>query len=174
MNILRGWLVLALVASLVLAMGLVGVASASRVVHRVTVGGPDLCEAFGMKPGCDANFSLVALERADGRVEGEFHDQFSLGGLEGTGFHAAVNCLKVIGTTAWVSGMITQSRIPGWVGSDVVTRVVDNGRSANDPADQISFSFVAAQIGGPVPDCNDEPDLPLYEVPQGQVVVKSW
>ncbi len=168
MNMLKGWLVLTLVASLVLAMGLVGVASASRVVHRVTVGGPDLCEALLLKPGCDANFSLVALERADGSVKGQYHDQFSFGGLEGYGIHVAVDCLNVVGNQAWVSGVITHARFPGdIVGLDVVTRVEDNGRSANDPADRISFSLFPATV-----DCTAAPDLPLYSVPQGQVRVQ--
>ncbi len=178
LNTLKGWLVIALVASLVLIMGPVGGAFASRVEHRVTVGGPDLCEDLGLKPGCDANFSLVALLMADGSVKGQYHDQFShlaFPGLGGSGFHAAIDCLNVIGSQAWVSGVITQSRIPGLVGSDVVTTVVDNGRSANDPADQISFSFISFFLGD-LPDCNDAPiDLagaPLFSVPQVQVVVQ--
>jgi hypothetical protein len=142
----------------------------SQVVHRATAGGPDLCAAFGAKPGCDANYSLHALERADGSVTGQYHDQFAqFPGFGGNGFHAAVNCLNVIGNQAWVSGVVTQSRIPGLVGLDVVTTVVDNGRSANDPADQISFSFIGTGI-----DCNAAPafGLPLLSVPQGQVTVE--
>ncbi len=167
MNTLKGWPVIALVASLVLVMGLVGGAFASRVEHRVTVGGPDLCEALGLSPGCDANFSLVALERADGSVVGEYHDQFSLGGLEGTGIHVAVNCLKVIGKQAWVSGVITQSRNPVFVGLNALTSVVDNGRSANDPPDQIGVSII-----NPAVDCTAAPVVGLFPVPQGQVVVR--
>ncbi len=167
MNTLKGWPVIALVASLVLAMGLVGGAFANRVEHRVTVGGPDLCDELGLKPGCDANFSLDALQMADGSVKGQYHDQFSFGGLDGYGIHVAVNCLNVAGSQAWVSGVITQSRIASWVGLDAVTRVEDNGRSANDPPDQISFSSIGTGI-----DCHDPPGLPLFPVPQGQVVVR--
>ncbi len=163
MNTLKGWPVVALMASLVLALGLAGGVSAAGVVHRVSVGGPDICEAVGLKPGCDANFSLVALQMADGRVKGQYHDQFS----GGAGFHATVNCLNVIDNQAWVSGEITQSRAPGVVGLDALTMVEDNGRSANDPADQISYSFFGADL-----DCNTTPDLPLFPVPKGQVVVK--
>ncbi len=140
------------------------------VVHRVTAGGPDLCAAVGLKPGCDANFSLHALEMADGSVTGQYHDQFSpIPGFGGAGFHAAVNCLNVIGNQAWVSGVITQTRFPGVVGLDVVTTVVDNGRSVNDPADQISFSIIGFGI-----DCNAAPafGFPLFSVPQGQVTVQ--
>jgi len=137
----------------------------SQVVHRATVGGPD---AFG--PGTDANFSLVALERADGSVTGQWHDQFAQSpGFGGAGIHVAVDCLVVIGNEAWISGVITQSRIPGVVGLGAVTKVVDNGRSANDPADQISFSFIDTGI-----DCvaaSAIPGIPLFPAPQGQVVV---
>ncbi len=169
MNTLKGWPVVALMASLVLAMGLVGGASAAGVVHRVTVGGPDLCDALGLKPGCDANFSLVALQMADGSVKGQYHDQFTPSALSpgGNGIHVAIDCLNVDGNQAWVTGVITQSRIPGLVGLAALTSVVDNGRSANDPPDQISFSFIGADL-----DCNTTPDLPLFPVPKGQVVVK--
>ncbi len=171
MNILRGWLVLALVASLVLAMGLVGVASASRVVHWVTVGGPDLCEARGQPLGCDANFSLVAFLMADGSVRGQYHDQFShltFPGLGGSGIHVAVDCLYVDGNQAWVSGEITQSRAPGVVGLDALTMVEDNGRTANDAPDQISFSSISPGVV----DCTAAPAVPLLPVPQGQVRVQ--
>ncbi len=170
MNTLKGWPVVALMASLVLALGLAGGASAAGVVNQVTVGGPDLCDALGLPIGCDANFSLVALQKADGSVKGQYHDQFTqfpgFGGSS-SGIHVAVNCLNIIGTQAWVSGVITQSRIPGLVGLDALTSVVDNGRSANDPPDEISFSFIGADL-----DCNAPPVVDLFPVPQGQVVVK--
>lgn len=84
--------------------------AASQVVHRVTSGSPDLCAAIGAKPGCDANYSLVAQRRADGSVTGEYHDQFTpFPGFGGTAIHIAVNCLNVIGNQAWISGVVTQS-----------------------------------------------------------------
>ncbi len=168
MNTLKGWPVVALMASLVFAMSLVGGASAAGVVHRVTVGGPDLCEALGFPIGCDANFSLVALQRADGSVKGQYHDQFSLGGLNGNGFHVAVDCLYVDGNQAWVSGEITHARfLVDIVGQNALTRVVDSGRSANDLPDQISASWINTGMT-----CIDVPDLPLFSVPQGQVRVQ--
>ena len=143
----------------------------SQVVHRATAGGPDLCTGVGLKPGCDANYSLVALERADGSVTGQWQDQFAqFPGFGGNGIHVAVNCLVVVGNQAFVSGVITKSRIPGVVGLGAVTTVVDNGRAANDPADQISPSFIDTGF-----DCVDAagiPGIPLLEVPQGQVTVE--
>ncbi len=42
------------------------VRAGNPVVHRLTVGGAD-AEVYG-PPGSDANFSLIALQRADGTV----------------------------------------------------------------------------------------------------------
>jgi hypothetical protein len=39
----------------------------AQVIHRAHAGGPDACDSFGLPIGCDANFSLVALEMANGR-----------------------------------------------------------------------------------------------------------
>lgn len=137
------------------------------VVHHVTAGGPDACIALGFEhPGCDANFSLVANQYADGDVSGQYTDRFA----NGDGFHAVVDCLLVIGNDAWISGVITQGRFDGidLAGLEVLTRVRDNGTSQNDPADQISFSFIDTEL----PDCTEQPDLPLQDAPQGQVTVR--
>ena len=148
-----------------LAILSVAVTAQAQVIHRAHVGSPDFCESFGLSPGCDANFSLTALEFADGRVIGQYSDRFA----GGDGFHANIDCLSVAGNDAWVSGVITHGFIgdTDLTGLPVATRVRDNGRSANDPADQLSFSF----IGDPT-SCLDQLDYQLLDVPQGQVVVK--
>ena len=92
------------------------------VVHHVSVGTPDACVALGFEhPGCDANFSLVANQDADGDVSGQYSDRFA----NGDGFHAVVDCLVVIGNDAWISGVITQGRIDGidLAGLEVPARV---------------------------------------------------
>jgi hypothetical protein len=139
----------------------------SAVIHRVSVGGPDACAATGDKPGCDANFSLTAVQRADGSVTGEGQDQLShIHG--GTGVHVQINCLLVIGNQAWVSGVIEHSsRVPELLGGHVIARVQDNGTTANDPPDLISI-FEEDVYGG----CLAAPNLQLFQVPQGQVVVQ--
>jgi len=144
---------------------------ASRAVHQVIAGSPDLCTGVGDRPGCDANFSLHALQRADGSVTGQWDDRFSqVNG--GGGVHVAIDCLNVIGNQAYISGVVTQSLNSDLVGHDALTKVVDNGRSANDPPDEISITFTGT---GDV-DCNTLPDfsdvIPLFPVPQGQVVVR--
>ncbi|MGI0015247.1 MAG: hypothetical protein ACREBU_17670, partial [Nitrososphaera sp.] len=67
-----------------------GALSKNNVVHHVSVGSPDACEAFGLPPGCDANFSLVANMYADGSVSGEWQDTFAGGGGGVGGIHVAV------------------------------------------------------------------------------------
>jgi len=148
----------------VLIMGTVALAS-GPIVHKVSVGGPDACYP-DLQPGCDSNFSLIAIEFADGRVEGQFTDRW----VEGTGFHAVIDCLSVVGNEAWVSGVITHGVYPGGydlAGVPVGTRIVDNGTNANDPPDQISYSY-----GGDDTPCTDHPEYELFDVPQGQVKVR--
>ena len=137
-------------------------AGVGRVIHRVTVGGPDACVGLGGSPGCDANFSLVALQYADGSVSGQWHDQFvhPFGGV-----HVTVTCLSISGNQAWISGVISHGLDAGF---PVVTRVADNGRSANDPPDQIGLTTAVADFG----DCNAHGEgFGLFDAPQGQSVV---
>jgi hypothetical protein len=83
---------------------------------------------------------------ADGSVSGQYTDRFA----NGDGFHAVIDCLVVDGNRVWVSGVITSGRFTDpdtgevfdLAGLDVFTSVQDNGTSANDPVDQISFSFI--------------------------------
>ncbi|MTB49950.1 hypothetical protein [Lewinella sp. W8] len=111
-----------------------------RIIHRVSVGSPDACEALGQPQGCDANFSLIALMHADGTVKGQYHDQFSSGN---GGVHVDVDCLIVDGNRAIIGGVIKKGPAEGpyQVGTRVVTSVWDNGTSANDDPDAISFTY---------------------------------
>ena len=143
----------------------------NRVVHQASVGSPDICSTFEEKPGCDANFSLTAIQRADGSVTGEWVDRAShVNG--GGGFHVVVNCLNVIGNRAYISGVITQGN-SDQIGQLALTKVVDNGRSTQDPLDEISFTI---NFPGLTTDCNEAPAfdnvIPLFAIPQGQVVVR--
>src|SRR5512133_1604093 len=120
-------------SSIAVAFTLVLTSAAARAqggVHHVSVGGHDQ-DPTG---NTDANFSLVANQFSDGSVTGEYTDQFGQG--QG-GFHAQINCLFVNGNEAWVSGFITSGTFGGvdLTGLPVITRVQDNGKSANDPPD---------------------------------------
>jgi len=114
------------------------------VIHRVSLGGADICEALGEPPGCDANFSLTAIEKLDGSVRGQWQDTF-VGG--GEGIHVAIDCMNVNDNWAIVGGVITHGTLGGFdvSGLRAITAVVDNGTSANDPPDQMSFSFIGNQ-----------------------------
>ena len=145
-----------------------GVLSKNPVIHRVSVSGGDICEALGLPPGCDANFSLVAIMKTDGSVSGQWQDTFPGGS---GGIHVAVDCMEIVGNGAVISGVITHGNIDGvdLSGQRAITAVVDNGTSANDPPDQISFSFF--------PDNRDctilIPDnFPLFDLAHGQVKVR--
>ena len=139
------------------------------VIHRVFLGSADACEALGQPVGCDANFSLTASEFADGSVHGVWVDVFA-GGVEG--IRVAVDCLKVVGNGAVIGGVITSGTFGGVdvSGQRAFCAVVDNGVSANDPADQISFSVFPIPA---VADCADqEPGFfQLLNLVHGQVTV---
>ena len=137
--------------------------SNNGVVHRVSVGGSDQDATLNT----DANFSLVALDQGDGRISGEWSDQFGQG--QG-GVHVDVNCLLVVGNQAWIGGII-RSGSTGQGGVDLsglpaLTRVADLGKSANDPADAISFTFIGLAV-----QCTAAPNLPLLAMTGGQVTV---
>lgn len=143
-------------------------ASGGPVIHHVTIGGPDVCSGFGAQPGCDANFSLVANQHADGSVSGMWVDRFSQN-FGGGGITVAVNCLAVEGSTAWISGVIV--RPAEMAGLLAITRARDLGTTANELADRFITVYDPGFFGGSA-DCLEEPFYPLLEAPQGQVVIQ--
>ncbi|MGH7521993.1 MAG: hypothetical protein ACREMI_12025, partial [Gemmatimonadales bacterium] len=131
--------------------------SSNGVVNRVSVGGNDQ----DATNNTDANFSLIAIEKDDGSISGEWSDQFGQG--QG-GVQVDVNCLVVVGNQAWIGGII-RSGSTGQGGVDLsglpaLTRVADLGNSANDPADAISFTFIGLAV-----QCTAQPNLPLLAKP---------
>ncbi len=148
-------------SSMCLAFGLMLAAApalAQGVGHFVSVGGPDQ----DATNHTDANFSLVAIELPNGRVTGQWTDQFGQG--QG-GIHVQINCLSVAGNTAWVSGTITSGTFNGGdlSGLPVITEVQDNGQTG----DLISFSFIGVAAA-----CTTQPNLPLQPMTSGQVIVR--
>lgn len=156
-------LAIAAVLSLIAATTIV--ARSPAVVHHVSAGGPDACVAFDARPGCDGSYSLVASQYADGTATGEYIDRFA----NGNGIKAVVDCVRVVGNEAWISGWITSGRFEDddLSGLPFVTRIRDNGKSSQEPPDQISSSHT----GDPTP-CTDMAPYDLLDTPQGQVVVK--
>jgi hypothetical protein len=146
-----------------------GSAIAGGVVHSVHVGSPDYCTSIGDTPGCDANWSVTALQFKDGTVTGQFSDRFSTG----EGVHGTVTCLLIIGNEAWISGDAWYFYRGKQGTFTFFVKVVDNGTSEQDPPDQLSGTWGI----GPDDTCEtvhaDYPDFPpLSDVPQGQVKVK--
>jgi hypothetical protein len=189
----RRWLGVssALALALASALAITSMASATgAVVHHVSVGGPDntnfWCQDGQPHPGCDGNFSLEVTQYADGTVKGQYTDQYAQG--DG-GIHAVLDCLVVDGNTAWVSGHVVSGGVPSWPGGedwtgwDIATVVRDNGTSANDPADQISYTWYQGPISPPAPSgntwaprCTEEHPAwfldNLTDMPKGQVNVR--
>lgn len=135
----------------------------NAVIHRVSVGGSDQDATLNT----DASFSLVAIQKADGSVSGEWADQFGQG--QG-GVHVDVNCLVVAGNQAWIGGII-RSGSTGQGGVDLsglpaLTRVADLGKSESDAPDAISFTFIGLAV-----QCGAQPNLPLLAMTGGQVTV---
>jgi hypothetical protein len=126
------------------------------ILHRVSVGSHDF-----VPPGDDANFSLIAIQYADGSVRGQYTDQFGHGNA---GIHVVVDCLEVVGNQAWISGVVQGGPYDG---EPTTTRVEDNGTSENDPPDQISFSIHPA-----LRDCHAMRPLPLFPLTGGEVKVE--
>lgn len=138
-------------------------ASGAGIVHRVTVGSPD---SVLFPPGADANFSLVAIERDDGTVTGQWQDTFFGRGEPAFPIHVEITCLSVRGNDAWVSGPIKH---PAFLaGVPAITQVRDNGTSAKDPPDQVSFTFEALSHD----ECLAQPELPLFDLNNGEVKVQ--
>ena len=145
------------------------------IVHRVTAGGPDMCVALGFHPGCDGNYSLIALEREDGSVTGQWSDQDG----SGQGIHAIVDCVKVVpigfrpGLQAWIGGVVT--RPVSAAGLRIITFVRDNGTSANDIPDVISRSVIDPENRPNEwysANCQDMSPMGRAQVPQGQVTIE--
>ena len=144
----------------VLLLSAAPAAFAGGVTHTVSAGGPDICAGLGLRPGCDGNFSLSAIQYADGSVTGTFTDRFGRFG----GAHGVIDCLSVDGNEAWASGVGTSGVAVGLPWS---IRLRDLGTSANQPPDQFSLGHVGERAIR----CTAHPDYEMFDAPDGQVTV---
>jgi hypothetical protein len=129
-------------------------------LHRVTVGSHDWLGA-----GVDANYSIAAIEAADGTTKGQWIDWSGHGN---GGVHIDVDCLDVVGNTAWISGIAKGDK--AFEGVSFITEVQDNGTSANDPPDQIAQSTYSTT--GHIFDCHTHLPLQLHPLDNGEVKIE--
>lgn len=144
-------------------------AVADGVVPRVSVGTPDF-----IGPGGDANWQLVALQFDDGTVTGRLTDRFLTDPelpIIAEGIHGEVTCMVVDGNKAWISGTAWYFSRGKSFEFPFFVRVVDNGKSANDPPDEISATMWRVRTCEYIYQ-NDPYDRPVFPVPQGQVTVE--
>jgi len=145
-----------------------GASVSGTPVHRVVIGGPDVCSGFGARPGCDANFSLLALQSADGSVSGQWIDRFSQN-FGGGGLFVTVDCLEVDGNRAWIGGYVSKG---GTLGLRAVTYAEDRGTSYALERDDGFAPLYGLDSFGLSTDCHDRPFAFTLNVPQGQVVIQ--
>ncbi len=116
-------------------------------------------------------FSFNAVERADGSVMGKIHFNNRANRQV---LHGEVECLSVVGNTAYLSGVITKSRIPGRVGLTFATAVQDNGEGQDAPPD-MSTLVVQGVFAVPAEEVCELQSLfaqPLLPIESGNVQVR--
>jgi hypothetical protein len=123
-----------------------GLQTAEGGVQSSATGGGHYVISLATGP-IEAQFSMSAVARADGRTSGQFHHRTVLNGLA-VDFHGEVTCLAVDSENrrAWVGGSVTQNRSenPSFLqprhepGRDIWFRVLDNGQGHADP-DRTTF-----------------------------------
>lgn len=138
-------------------------------------------------------FSKGSTPRATG--SGHFHDtrfdpalyrSFSFSAIEGsakgrwqifnrngpTRVEGTVECVSFSGNRAWFAGTTTQSNIPGRIGLILGFSVVDNGRGAGAPPDQLTH---VPTFGSAEDYCRDQPEetvFGLIDIENGDILVR--
>jgi len=113
-------------------------------------------------------FSFSAITKKDGSVTG----QATLHRRATTLFFAKVdvNCLNIVGNTATVSGVVTNSSNPEAIGLVALFRVTDNGEGQGNTSDQISLLYFDAPDSGT--DCRITEFIPQVPIEGGNIQVK--
>lgn len=157
--------------------GAIIVQAQSPIVNVVHAGGSDVQDPDlpGSGPGFDKNYSLVAFKFADGTARGKLIDRYAGGG--GLGLKGDIDCVHVVGNTAWLSGVITQGQTLDADGNPVDitgyyvrTRVQDNGDNT-DPANPDRVAFTQFRNSAPFP-CANMFGSAFWDMPGGQVNIR--
>ena len=112
-------------------------------------------------------FSFTAVTHKDGTVTGQAQ---LISRATDTRIHMEIDCLRVVGNIAIMSGTITNSNVPAFEGRPAIFRVQDNGEGANDPADRISL--VSIFPAGFAINCNSNFSTPLIPIDGGNIQVR--
>jgi len=86
--------------------------------------------------------------------------------------HLEINCLRVVGNVATISGIVTKTSDPALVpeGTEGLFQVQDNGEGANSPPDLMStVLFHEVGIG---PDCSVPSEFDMVPITRGNVQVR--
>ena len=154
--------VLAVVATA--AMAGIGTSASNGIVASAT-GSGQITTAGELR-----TFAFTARKYSDGTANGEAQINNRAQGVQS---HYVLNCLAVVGNTAYASGYVDRSTNPAFVGQPAIFGVRDNGEGANAPPDAISLAQIF--IGGSPIDCTNAGyqavAAPVLPVEQGNVQV---
>ncbi len=148
-----------LALTVVLIGALAAIAQAAGIVHSATGSGHT---TFVTE---NRTFAFTAHEYADGTDKGQA--QIVNRDIPAT-IHVSIDCLRVVATTAHMSGTITRSNNPTFpVGGRFIFSVMDNGEGAAAPPDLITFAFLIP----PATNCNNTTLAPNQVVEHGNIQV---
>jgi len=113
-------------------------------------------------------FAFNARKHEDGSVSGEFQ---LVGRLSGAIIHGTVLCLTVVGTDAWVGGVIDHANLD--LSGETLFRVRDNGEGGHAEPDGISLMFVNQPPGSAAAYCaSTPPNPPFNAIVAGNIQVR--
>jgi hypothetical protein len=138
---------------------LASMAWAAPPVHQASGGGT--IEFNGSRETIAFTAQIDAAGDVKGQAEFQLRDQSLT-------FHVVVDCLQVSGVNAWISGLISTSNDPSFVGQRVLWQVQDNGEGQALSQDQVSLPI---QFNSTTP-CQGQPTLPLVPWTNGNVQVR--
>ncbi len=109
-------------------------------------------------------FAAVRDSQNNQRGQGQLFNH-----VTGVKLHFVIDCLRVEGNIATMSGFINDKQDETFAGRPFWLRVVDNGEGANSPVDRTSplITFV-----GPAPTCADNFFLGTFPIEGGNIQVK--
>jgi hypothetical protein len=141
-----------------------GVATASSNGNPSATGGGTTLEG-----GESSRFTFNAIGKKDGSATGHLEYQVR---VQDAAFHMSIDCLRVVGNQASLSGTVTHvtGAVPSYVfvGQKGVFKVEDNGEGAGAAPDQISDVFLYSNAT-----CTNTGFIVLYLPIDGNIQVRN-